>query len=1145
MNNLPVAKSLIEQISRPSKWTVSLTSAAGSTRERTLGDLLQPVKRPLLIVCATAAELQPTADAIHFFQADDLSPPLIFHDWEMLPYDHFSVDQDLISDRLSVLHQLRSLKSGAAVVTLPTLMQRLPPVEYLDSHSLWIDCNQTLDLETFKTRLVNAGYTLVNQVIAHGDFALRGGILDLFPMGSNEPYRIELLDDQVESIRAFDPETQRSTSSLDQIHLLPGREFPVTEESIRKFHQNYQTQLQANASQAFLYKELKAGRIPTGIEFYFPLFFEQTATLLDFLPTNCVLVQPQGAFEDAEIFWRLITDRFDHRTVEVDRPPLAPSQLYLQANELFAELKNWPLIKTERDPTTTLPDVRARAHSDHPLKQLANFIEQTSHRVLLVAETNGRREALLTALSRSGLQPQPATNWHDFLSSSSDFAITVSPLVEGLVDEEAGIAVITESMLYGQQQVARRHRQKRDLDLETIVRDLSELHVGDPVVHVDHGVGRYQGLEVMALGDTPGEFLCLEYAQQAKVYVPVDKLELIHRYSGAAGASPPLHKLGTSQWSKSRQKAEKRARDTAAELLEIYARRAAQQGHAYPVDDNDYRLFSNSFPYEETPDQQNAIDAVIADLTAPHPMDRIVCGDVGFGKTEVAVRAAFVVAAAGRQVAILVPTTLLVQQHTENFQDRFANTPYRVEGLSRFQTPKEQKAIEAELATGNIDVIVGTHKLLGKGIEFANLGLLVIDEEHRFGVRQKERFKALRAQVDILNLTATPIPRTLSMAVSGLRDISFIATPPQRRVPVKTFVRSWDPLLIKEACQREFSRGGQVYLIHNRVETISKIARDVAELLPDASIRVAHGQLPERELEKIMLDFTHQRFNLLICTTIVESGIDVPSANTIIIDRADHLGLAQLHQLRGRVGRSHHQAYAYILVPDRTRLQGDALQRLEAIEALGDLGVGFSLASHDLEIRGAGELLGDKQSGRAEEIGLTLYNELLERSVADLKAGRGLAAKPAVHQPVEIDLHIPALIPEDYLPDVHARLVLYKRIGACSDSDSLNEIEVELIDRFGLLPESAKSCFRLAEIKLHAAPLGIEKITCDPEQLVVKFSQTANIDVDALIALIQSQPRKYRFDGATRLQQAFTSADYTVRHERALELVHLLTPDGN
>ncbi|MEL0083955.1 MAG: transcription-repair coupling factor, partial [Gammaproteobacteria bacterium] len=655
---------------------------------------------------------------------------------------------------------------------------------------------------------------------------------------------------------------------------------------------------------------------------------------------------------------------------------------------------------------------------------------------------------------------------------------------------------------------------------------------------------RYQGLQMMDVGDNNGEFLCLEYADSARIYVPVAKLNLIHRYSGNADSNPPLHRLGNPQWSRARKKAQQKAEDVAAELLDIYARRAARVGHAYPLNEIDYQLFANSFPYAETADQTRAIKEVVADLVAPQPMDRVVCGDVGFGKTEVAVRAAYVVAAAGKQVALLVPTTLLVQQHTESFQDRFADTPYRIAGLSRFQTPKEQKAIQDDMAAGRVDIVIGTQKLLGKEIRFNDLGLLIIDEEHRFGVRQKERFKALRAEVDILNLTATPIPRTLSMAVSGLRDLSMITTPPQRRIPIKTFVRTWDPLLIKEACQREFSRGGQVYLIHNRVESIDKVAREIGELLPDASIRVGHGQLPERELEKIMLDFTHQRFNLLVCTTIVESGIDVPSANTIIIDRADHLGLAQIHQLRGRVGRSHHQAYAYILVPDKARLQGSALQRLEAIEALGDLGIGFSLATHDLDIRGAGELLGDKQSGRIQEVGLTYYHELLARAVAELKSGESGATNKAAPTEVEIDLQMPALLPEDYLPDVHARLVFYKRIAACHDEEAINELQVELIDRFGLLPDPAKNCFRLASLKLKAAVLGIKKIAISTDTLMVEFSAEAAIDLEALINLIQNRPREYRFDGATRLQQRLDEQEIDQRFDKVVALVELLTPAG-
>ena len=1122
---------------------ISYQPEHGSDAARLIANLAATSKQPILVVADSPSQVQPLADAITFYSDNNLPAPLIFHDWEMLPYDHFSPDQELISDRLSVLHRLGNLKQGIIVVATSTLLQRLPPVEYLDGYSLWLDSSQTLDLDDFTERLARAGYTFVNQVIAHGDFTVRGGILDLFPMGSQHPYRIEMFDDQIDSIRTFDPETQRSSSTLEQIHLLPGREFPITADSITRFHRNYQQHMQANASQTFLYRELKAGRIPAGIEFYLPLFFNTTATLFDYLPNNTLISYSESCFEQGEEFRKMVDERREHRKVDIDRPPLPANLLYQQVNELFAEFKKWPALKlASKHQGTPLPDVRANAHSSQPVEQLEKFIGSTSSRTLLVAESNGRREALIATLRGSHLNPSSCDDLAQFMASDSRLAITVSPLTQGLHNTDLGITIITESMLYGEQLIAKRHRQQRDPDLDAIVRDLSELRVGDPVVHVDHGVGRYQGLEVMQLGETTGEFLCLDYAGSSRIYVPVGNLDQIHRYAGAAGGNPPLHKLGNNQWGKARKKAETKARDAAAELLEIYARRAAQSGYSYPLDDSDYRLFASEFPYEETPDQAKAIDEVIADLRSPHPMDRVICGDVGFGKTEVAVRAAYVAAAAGRQVALLVPTTLLVQQHTESFQDRFADTPYQIAGLSRFQTPKEQRLVEANLLNGKLDIVIGTQKLLGKSIQFKDLGLLIIDEEHRFGVRQKERFKALRAEVDILNLTATPIPRTLSLAISGLRDLSIIATPPQRRMAVKTFVRTWDALLIKEACQREFSRGGQVYLIHNRVSSIDKTARELAELLPDASIRVAHGQLPERDLERIMVDFTHQRFNLLVCSTIVESGIDVPSANTIIIDRADHLGLAQLHQLRGRVGRSHHQAYAYILVPDKARLKGDALLRLEAIEALGDLGIGFSLASHDLEIRGSGELLGEQQSGRIQEVGLTLYHELLERAVSDLKADQGLISEPIKLSTVDVDLQLPAMLPESYLYDVHARLVIYKRIAACNSANSLHELQVELIDRFGLLPEPAKNCFRLAELKLHAARLGIEAIASAPGGLTIRFSKSPHIDVDALIALIQTSPRQYRFDGATKLEQSLDEETFELRYEKAMALIELLTP---
>ena len=1076
---------------------------------------------PLLVVAADTPAAERLQREIPFFAGGEL-PVLLFPDWETLPYDAFSPHQDLISDRLAALHRLPALTRGVVIVPIATLMQRVAPQTYLDAYSLRLKRGDRLNLTDMRERLIRAGYSAVTQVMEHGEFAIRGGLLDLFPMGSDTPFRVELFDDEVDSIRRFDPETQRSQDPLPGVDLLPGREFPVNPQAVERFYQRYMQVFEANPARSALYRELQAGRPPAGIEFYLPLFFEATATLFDYLPQDTVIAWQEGCLSAGEAFWNTVRERHAARSQAPDYPPLPPGELYLEPGSVFAAFKGFAQVALRDGPDAdalalaTPPALPVDSRAARPLAALEDFIAGFTGRTLIAAESLGRRETLRELLARQKLAVDVVDDWAQFCAGTAPLALAVAPVDAGLLLPRAGVAVVAESQIYGEHVVQQRRRERRETDPDAIIRNLSELAPGDPVVHIEHGVGRYLGLETLDVGGQGGEYLALEYADRAKIFVPVGSLDLVHRYTGADAAHAPLHKLGSGQWERAQRKAREQVRDAAAELLAIYAKRAARAGHAIPLPD-DYSRFAASFPFEETPDQDRAIGDVLGDLAAEKPMDRVVCGDVGFGKTEVAVRAAFVAAHGGRQVAVLVPTTLLAQQHADTFRNRLADWPLRVAALTRFESKAEQQQILADLAAGRLDIVIGTHRLLQKDVKFDRLGLVIIDEEHRFGVKQKEAFKALRAEVDVLTLTATPIPRTLSLAMSGLRDLSIIASPPPRRMAVRTFVRPYDGELVREACLREFKRGGQVYFLHNKVETIERAAHDLAKLLPEATLRVAHGQMPERELERIMADFHHRRFNLLVCTTIIESGIDVPTANTILIDRADTLGLAQLHQLRGRVGRSHHQAYAYLMVPSRDALKGDALKRLEAIESLGELGIGFTLASHDMEIRGAGELLGDEQSGHIQEIGFTLFNELLERAVRDIRAGRTPDFDAAVHQELDISLGAAALLPTDYVPDVHQRLVLYKRISGADDLAAVQELQEELVDRFGPLPASAGLLFAQARLRLQAKALGVTGISGGDGSFTLSFSEQPNIDVETLLRLIRGEPKVYRFDGRSKL----------------------------
>ena len=969
-----------------------------------------------------------------------------------------------------------------------------------------------------------AGYGGVHPVNDPGDRAGRGALLDLYPMGSELPYRIDLFDDEIETLRTFDPETQRSVDKVDSVRLLPAREFPLEKKAVADFRARFRERFDVDYRRCPLYQDLSSGLVPAGIEYYLPLFFEQTATLFDYLPSDTQVFSLPGIEQAAEQFWSDVRSRYEDRRVDPERPLLPPAELFLPVEDCFARLKGWPRVIAaqqdlepgvgrERFSARPLPDLAIQAKAGEPLAALRRFLEDYPGRVLFCAESAGRREVLLELLARLKLKPREVDSWPAFVADSERLAICVAPLDQGLLLDE--LALIPESPLFGQRIMQRRRRDKGQGGGDNVIKNLTELREGAPVVHIDHGVGRYHGLVTLEVEGQAAEFLMLEYAEEAKLYVPVASLHLIARYTGADDALAPLHRLGSETWQKAKRKAAEQVRDVAAELLDVYARRAARQGFAFSDPQLDYETFSAGFPFEETPDQQAAIDAVREDMLAAKPMDRLVCGDVGFGKTEVAMRAAFIAVHSGKQVAVLVPTTLLAQQHYNSFRDRFADWPVKVEVMSRFKSAKDVAAAAAELAEGKIDIIIGTHKLLQDDVKFHDLGLVIIDEEHRFGVRQKEQLKALRSEVDILNLTATPIPRTLNMAVSGMRDLSIIATPPARRLSVRTFVMEQNKPTIKEALLRELLRGGQVYYLHNEVKTIEKCAAELAELVPEARIGIGHGQMRERELEQVMGDFYHKRFNVLVASTIIETGIDVPSANTIIIDRADKFGLAQLHQLRGRVGRSHHQAYAYLLTPPRKQMTDDAQKRLEAIANAQDLGAGFVLATHDLEIRGAGELLGEGQSGQIQAVGFTLYMEMLERAVKAIRKGE----QPNLEQPLgggpEINLRLPALIPEDYLPDVHARLILYKRIASAEDERALNELQVEMIDRFGLLPEPAKNLMRLTLLKLQAEQLGIKKVDAGPQGGRLEFAADTPVEPLTLIKLIQSQPSRYKFEGAT------------------------------
>ena len=1133
---------------RPVKWG----KLYGAAPALAIAEAAPAAAGPLLVIAQNSREAETLSEEIRFFAGPNLSVN-VFPDLETLPYDSFSAHPDITSARLATLAELPRARHGVWLVAIDTLLQRLAPRSYIEAYSLKVHLNETLDLEALRAQLAMAGYAAVTQVVAHGEFAVRGSLIDVFPMGSDTPYRIDLLDRDIDSIRRFDPDTQRSLDKLDGIHLLPARETPLNPEAVREFRRRYRLRFTGDLSEQAVYRDVSTGVAPAGIEFFLPLFFERTSHLFEYLPPNSVVVDINDAVSSAPALWSGIVERHEQLRHDRYRPILDPAEVYLPPEELLQAISPRPqvLLHTfewppetpgpfQNFPTAVPPQVRIDARAEQPAAELVSHVNAANARILIAAESAGRRELILDLLRGRGVQAKIFDSFAAFQASGLKLGIAVSAAVSGLRLEQPALEILTESQLFGDRARQERRRRRAERDPAKILKELSDLRIGAPVVHETYGVGRYVGLQTMDIAGYTGEFLVLEYAEGDKLYVPVQSLHLVSRYTGAPAETAPLHKLGGDQWQKARRKAAQRIRDVAAELLDLYSRRAARQGTRMLSGEAEYRAFQAGFPFEETADQAAAIDQVIADLKSDKPMDRVICGDVGFGKTEVALRAAFIAVQAGKQVAVLVPTTLLAQQHYTTFVDRFADWPVRIESLSRFRTNKEAAGIIEGVAAGTVDIVIATQRLLQGKIRFKDLGLVVIDEEHRFGVRDKERLKALRTEVDVLTLTATPIPRTLNMAMGGLRDLSLITTPPAERLAVKTFVLEWNETMVREAALREIRRGGQIYFVHNTIETIEKTAQAVRELVPEATVAVGHGQMRERDLEQLMLDFYHRRFNVLVCTTIIESGIDVPTANTIVIDRADRFGLAQIHQLRGRVGRSHHRAYAYLITPPRKAMTADAIKRLEALESLEELGAGFTLATHDLEIRGAGELLGDEQSGQIQEIGYNLYMELLERAVAALKSGKQADLESPMDAGPEVELHVPALIPEDYVPDVHLRLMLYKRIASTPSREELDELKVEMIDRFGPIPPFAQSLFRATYLKLRAAALGIRKIDAGASSGYILFEEQNQIDPKRVLKLIQGKPKEYRLDGPLKLRFGHIARTEEALFTRVEELVDQL-----
>ncbi len=1104
----------------------------------------------LVVFVPNSSDAQTLERELPLFMEKNLSV-LTLPDWETLPYDHFSPHHDIVSKRLKTFLELPRLSEGIVIVPITTAMQRTPPVHYVAGNSIDLGIGDKFDSDAFTHNLTLNGYRSVDAVLEHGEFAVRGALLDLFPMGSPLPYRIDLLDDEVETLRTFDPETQRTIKKVREIKLLPAHEFPLDAKAIERFQMSWFEAFDGDADSCPTFSEICQGRVPGGAGYYLPLFFKNCGSIFDYLPSSVALILIGEHYTSANNYWAQISNRYKEYSVDPHRPLLSPERCFMPVEELYRFIGRYSVLdlKTKEGLTVNVqttstepPQLKLGDNSrESYAKSIKNFLQEHNAPVLLCAESIGRREILLEELRKQSLYPVEVNSWFEFQDRGFEFGITVAPIYRGLYLGSDVATLFCESQIFGprvNQNAGGESR--RETKTDAIIRDLNELRVGIPVTHIEHGVGRYLGLQILRIEGDEAEFLVLEYAEKNKLYVPVASLNLISRYSAGDPESAPLHRLGTEQWAKARKKASEQAVDMAAQLLEVYARRETRSGFSYVLHVDQWDRFCNSFPFDETPDQASAIKAVREDMGASKVMDRLICGDVGFGKTEVAMRAIFIAAQNKKQTAVLVPTTLLAQQHFANFQDRFANWPFKVELISRFRSKKDILNIKKQIRAGEIDIIVGTHKLLQTDMQFHDLGLLVIDEEHRFGVRQKEAIKAFRTEVDILTMTATPIPRTLNMALGGLRDLSIIATPPARRLSIKTFVREHAIPLIKEAVLRETLRGGQVFYLHNEVKTIEEKARKLRELLPNLSIGVAHGQLREKELERVMSDFYHHRHHILICSTIIETGIDIPNANTIIIERADRFGLAQLHQLRGRVGRSHHQAYAYLLSPPRSSLTSDAQKRLEAIEAAGDLGAGYQIASHDMEIRGAGELLGSEQSGQIHQVGFSLYVDMLEAAVSSLKKG----LIPNIDQPLdnntEVKLHVPSLIPEDYLPNINTRLILYKRISNAKNESQLREIQVEMIDRFGILTSPTKNLFVCAQLRLLAQDMGISEIDISQNGGSIEFRSTTTVEPRSIVALIQSDPLCYSLRGTKKLKIKKSLPNLDIRVTFVNELLHSL-----
>ena len=1102
----------------------------GCAASLSITEFAKQQNKPLLIVTPDIHTSNKLVRELKFFAGTSPNLEILnYPDLETLAYDHFSPHEDIISERLYTLFRITLMNKGIIVAAVSSLLYKLAPKEYLQAHTFILQIGDKLNPQGLSKRLMESGYSNVEQVLQHGEYSIRGAMIDIFPMGSKTPYRIELFDNDVETIRSFDPDTQRSIEKTDSIRLLPAREYPLTDDSITHFRNHWREQFSGNPSDCPIYNSISNGEHANGIEYYLPLFFDKLCHFFDYLTNDSIIFHLSDTQQQLNDFYDSIKHRYDQLAHDTSRPILTPEQIFLTPQQFLTLCKPHTQIILQQQSIAEkqanfnfnnkqLPDLIVNHKAKNPVANLEAFINKHSGRYLFCAESTGRREALLELLKPISIYPHQFDGWQSFLGDNHKIGICIAPLDTGLYMSDPDITVICESDLFGEQVMQRRLRKQQGHDPELMIRNLTELKIGDPVVHIDYGVGRYQGLKLIKTSDHEAEYVTIEYASDDKIYVPIQSLHLISRYTGVDKDHAPLQRLGTSHWKKIRKKSLEKIRDTAAELLDLYSKRAATPGHAYPKTDKDFCQFRQAFPFEETPDQASSIDAVINDMLQPHSMDRLVCGDVGFGKTEVAMQAAFHAANTGKQVAILVPTTLLANQHTQNFKDRMADWPIRIDELSRMQSAKQQNETIKALEQGNVDIVIGTHKLLQPSIKFKDLGLLIIDEEHRFGVGQKEKIKQLRAHVDILTLTATPIPRTLNMALAGTRDLSIIATPPAKRLSIKTFLYNYNKEIIAEAVNREIMRGGQVYFIHNDVATLPAMAEKLQQIVPNLRVAIAHGQMPERQLERVMTDFYHQKYQVLICTTIIESGIDIPSANTIIINHADRFGLAQIHQLRGRVGRSHRQAYAYLLVTDKKCISKDAEKRLQAISELDALGAGFNLANHDLEIRGAGELLGEEQSGHIEAIGFSLFMELLEEAVTALKSGKEPLLDMQQRTGTEIDLHLSALIPDILVPDVNMRLTLYKRLSHCNTQNEIHELRVEMIDRFGKLPEATLNLIKISELKLTASKLGIQKIDMGTQSGSIDFIEKPPIDPMCIINLIQQHPKEYQLVSNQRLK---------------------------